>query len=83
MNDPHAGTLADGRVAGQPLDDLIASDANDAKETVSRIVTDAGLRPIEAGPLRRARELEALGYLHMAVQQPLGMGFSSAVKILS
>ena len=83
MNDPHAGTLADGRVAGQPLDDLIASDANDAKETVSRIVTDAGLRPIDAGPLRRARELEALGYLHMAVQQPLGMGFSSAVKILS
>ena len=62
---------------------LIASDADDAKEIVSRIVTDAGLRPIDAGPLRRARELEALGYLHMAVQQPLGTGFCSAVKILA
>ena len=73
-----------GRRPGRlPLDVLIASDADDAKEAVSRIVTDAGLRPIDAGPLRRARELEALGYLHMAVQQPLGTGFSSAVKILA
>jgi predicted dinucleotide-binding enzyme len=78
-----AGDVHAGRVADQPLDVLIASDADDAKEIVSRIVTDAGLRPIDAGPLRRARELEALGYLHMAVQQPLGTGFCSAVKILS
>ena len=83
FNTTFAGTLVAGGVAGQPLDVLIASDADDAKQTVSRIVTDAGLRPIDAGPLRRARELEALGYLHMVVQQPLGTGFSSAVKILS
>lgn len=83
FNTTFAGTMGDGRVAGLPLDVLIASDADDAKEAVSRIVTDAGLRPIDAGPLRRARELEALGYLHMAVQQPLGTGFSSAVKILA
>jgi hypothetical protein len=83
FNTTFAGTLVAGGVAGQPLDVLIASDADDAKQTVSRIVTDAGLRPIDAGPLRRARELEALGYLHMVVQQPLGTGFSSTVKILS
>jgi 8-hydroxy-5-deazaflavin:NADPH oxidoreductase len=83
FNTTFAGTLGEGRAADQPLDVLIASDADDAKEIVSRIVTDAGLRPIDAGPLRRARELEALGYLHMAVQQPLGTGFCSAVKILS
>ena len=70
-------------MAGQPLDVLVASDAEDAKETVSRIVTDCGLRPIDAAPLRRAREIEALGYLHMAIQQPLGPGFSSTVKVLS
>ena len=68
---------------GQPLDVLIASDAEDAKEIVSRIVTDGGLRPIDAGPLKRAREIEAVGYLHMAIQQPLGTGFASTVKILS
>ncbi len=48
-----------------------------------RIVTDGGLRPIDAGPLKRAREIEAVGYLHMVIQQPLGTGFSTTVKILS
>jgi predicted dinucleotide-binding enzyme len=69
-------------VAGQPLDVLIASDHQDAKETVSRIVADAGLRPIDVGPLKRARELEALGYLHMAIQQPLETNYGSTVKVL-
>ena len=83
FNTTFAGTLGEGQVAGHPLDVLIASDAEDAKETVSRIVTDGGLRPIDAGPLQRAREIEALGYLHMAIQQPLGTGFSTTVKVLS
>jgi 8-hydroxy-5-deazaflavin:NADPH oxidoreductase len=83
FNTTFAGTLGEGRVAGQPLDVLIASDDEEAKQTVSQFVTDAGLRPIDAGPLARAHELEALGYLHMALQQPLGTGFSSTVKVLS
>jgi predicted dinucleotide-binding enzyme len=83
FNTTFAGTLAEGRVADQPLDVLMASDADDAKETVSRIAADGGLRPIDAGPLKRAHELEALGYLHMVLQQPLGTGFSSAVKVLA
>ena len=37
--------------------------------------------PIDAGPLRRARELEALGYLHIAIQEPLGTGFASTLKV--
>jgi hypothetical protein len=32
------------------------------------------VRPVDAGPLPRARELEALGYLHMAIQQNLDTG---------
>jgi predicted dinucleotide-binding enzyme len=70
-------------VGGQPLDVLIASDDEGAKEAVKQLVSESGLRAIDAGPLRRARELEALGYLHMAIQQPLGTNFSSAVKVLS
>jgi 8-hydroxy-5-deazaflavin:NADPH oxidoreductase len=84
FNTTFAGTLAGGgKVAGQPLDVFIASDDEDAKRTVAGLVEDAGLRPVDAGPLRRARELEALGYLHMGVQEPLGTGFSSAVKVVS
>ena len=82
FNTTFAGTLAEGEVAGQPLDVLIASDHQDAKETVRRIVADAGLRPIDVGPLKRARELEALGYLHMAIQQPLETNYGSTVKVL-
>ncbi|CAA9496725.1 MAG: hypothetical protein AVDCRST_MAG67-1756 [uncultured Solirubrobacteraceae bacterium] len=83
FNTTFAGTLGAGEVAGQPLDVLIAADDEDAKAIVSQLVSDAGLRPVDAGPLKRARELEALGYLHMAIQQPLGTNFTSTLKLLA
>ncbi len=82
FNTTFAGTLVEGEVAGQPLDVLIASDDEDAKVAVSSLVTDAGLRPVDAGPLKRARELEAAGLLHIGVQGALSTGFASAMKIL-
>jgi 8-hydroxy-5-deazaflavin:NADPH oxidoreductase len=83
FNTTFAGTLAAGEVAGQPLDVLIAGDDEGAKATVGQLVSDGGLRPVDAGPLKRAHELEALGYLHMALQQPLGTNFASTVKLLA
>jgi predicted dinucleotide-binding enzyme len=83
FNTTFAGTLAEGEVAGQPLDVFLAGDDDGAKATVRQIVEDGGLRAVDVGPLARARELEALGYLHMAVQGPLDTGFSSTVKIVS
>jgi 8-hydroxy-5-deazaflavin:NADPH oxidoreductase len=83
FNTTFAGTLVEGKVAGQPLDVLIASDDEDAKRAVSQLAEDGGLRAIDAGPLARAHELEALGYLHMALQDPLGTGFSTTVKFVS
>jgi NADPH-dependent F420 reductase len=82
FNTTFAATLGEGRVAGQPLDVLLASDDEDAKASVAQLVADAGLRPIDAGPLRRAHELEALGYLHIAIQQPLETNYGSTVKVL-
>ena len=81
FNTTFAGTLVGGEIAGQPLDVFLASDDEDAKNTVRQLVEDGGLRAIDAGPLTRAHELEALGYLHMALQQPRGTGFSSTVKV--
>lgn len=83
FNTTFAGTLAEGEVAGQPLDVFIAGDDDGAKATVKRLVEDGGMRAVDAGPLARAHELEALGYLHMALQEPLGTGFSSAVKVVA
>jgi 8-hydroxy-5-deazaflavin:NADPH oxidoreductase len=82
FNTTFAGTLEPGEVAGQPLDVFIAGDDDGAKAKVTELVESAGLRAIDVGPLRRARQLEALGYLHMAAQEGLGTGYSSAVKIL-
>ena len=83
FNTTFAGTLEAGEVAGHELDVLMAGDNEDAKATVAELVKSGGLRPIDAGPLRRARELEALGYLHMALQDALGAAYSSTVKLIA
>jgi 8-hydroxy-5-deazaflavin:NADPH oxidoreductase len=83
FNTTFANTLREGGVAGQPLDVFMAGDDEDAKATVARLAEDGGLRPVDTGPLRRARELEAAGLLHMGVQGTLGTGFGSALKIVA
>jgi 8-hydroxy-5-deazaflavin:NADPH oxidoreductase len=83
FNTTFSGTLVEGQVAGQPLDVFIAGDEEWAKEIVAEIARDGGLRPVDVGPLERARHLEGLGFLHMMAQQPLGTGFASAVKVIS
>ncbi len=83
FNTTFAGTLVAGQVAGQPLDVFIAGDDTRAKATISQLVESGGLRAIDAGPLQRARQLEALGLLHMAVQFTLNTGFGSSIKILA
>jgi 8-hydroxy-5-deazaflavin:NADPH oxidoreductase len=46
---------------------LIAGDDADAKALLAGIVTAGGLRATDAGSLRRARELEALGFLQITL----------------
>jgi 8-hydroxy-5-deazaflavin:NADPH oxidoreductase len=82
FNTTFAPTLVAGEVGGQQLDVLIAGDDEAAKQTVSQLASDGGLRPIDVGPLNRARQLEQLGFLHISLQQPLGLGFGSAVKLV-
>ncbi len=83
FNTTFAGTLVEGRVGGQPLNVLVASDDDDAKHAVQQIAEDGGLRAIDAGPLAHARQLEGLGYLHMAIQEGLGTNYGSAVVVLA
>ena len=83
FNTTFAPTLVDGQVAGQPLDVLIAGDDEEAKGTVAHLAHDGGLRAIDVGALKRARQLEGLGFLGIALQQPLGLNFQSAWKLIS
>jgi 8-hydroxy-5-deazaflavin:NADPH oxidoreductase len=82
FNTTFAGSLVAGQVDGRPLDVFIASDDEAARAEVAAVVASAGLRPLDAGRLSRARQLEAVGLLHMALQFSLGTNFGTAVKIL-
>jgi 8-hydroxy-5-deazaflavin:NADPH oxidoreductase len=83
FNTTFAGPLTTGEVAGQTLDVLIAGDDEDAKGKVAALARDGGLNPIDVGPQKRTRELEAAGLLHIGVQTALGTGFASALKIVA
>jgi 8-hydroxy-5-deazaflavin:NADPH oxidoreductase len=67
FNTTFAATLASGVVGPLPTTVLIAGDDADAKALLAGIVTAGGLRAVDAGSLRRARELEAIGFLQLTL----------------
>lgn len=83
FNTTFAGTLVKGNVSGQPLDVFIAGDDADAKRVVADLARSSGLKPVDAGPLERAQQLEGLGFLGISLQQPHDLGFMSGWKLVS
>jgi predicted dinucleotide-binding enzyme len=67
FNTTFAATLAAGTAGPLPTTVLIAGDDADAKALLAGVITSGGLRAIDAGGLRRARELEALGFLQLTL----------------
>jgi hypothetical protein len=67
FNTNFAGTLATGTVGGQQTTVLIAGDDADAKAALVGVISAAGLRAVDAGGLKRARELEAVGFLQLTL----------------
>ena len=83
FNTTFAATLTGGPVAGQQLDVLIAGDDEMAVKAVSDFAADSGLNPIVVGPLRRARQLEQAGFLHILLsvnEQLPAFQWNSALK---
>ena len=64
------------------LDVFLAGDDADAKKAISSLIESARLHPIDAGPLQRARELEHLGLLGIALQFTQDTQFASAWKFV-
>ena len=67
FNTNFAGTLATGSVGSETTAVLIAGDDADAKSAVAEFVSAAGLRAVDAGSLKRARELESLAFLQISL----------------
>lgn len=83
FNTVFASALIDGNVNCSPLDVFLASDDAEAKATVAQLIEAGGLRPIDSGPLERARQLEAMGLILMAIQVPNKLGFKGGIKVVS
>ncbi len=77
-----AGTLAAGRVADQPLDVFIAGDDAQAKAVVAELIRAGGLRPLDVGPLSRARQLEGLHLINVSLQSKLDKPWMNTIKFL-
>ena len=86
FNTTFAATLASGKVgeAGNTTTVLIAGDDSEAKTALAKVVEAAGLKALDAGSLKRAHELEAIGFeqLVLASQEriPWTGGFAIVTK---
>lgn len=67
FNTTFAATLSSGKIGELTTTVLIAGDDTDAKSQLAAIVTSGGLRAVDAGSLKRARELEAMGFLQLTL----------------
>ncbi|WP_374008443.1 NADPH-dependent F420 reductase [Leifsonia sp. LS-T14] len=67
FNTTLAATLTSKTVGGLPTTVLIAGDDDAAKDALAELITAGGLRAMDAGSLKRARELEAIGFLQISL----------------
>ena len=83
FNTTFAGLISQGHVAGQPLDVFIAGDDAEAKATLAKLIEEGGQHAIDAGPLKRARQLEGLGLLSVVLQSKHDKPWMNSVKIMA
>jgi len=67
FNTNFASTLATGAVGSEKTAVLIAGDDADAKALLASVLESGNIRAVDAGSLKRAHELEALGFLQMTL----------------
>jgi predicted dinucleotide-binding enzyme len=83
FNTNFGGTLASGEIGSVPTTVLVAGDDADAKQTLVELVTAAGLRGLDAGSLKRARELEAVGLLQMTLAGAEKISWGGGLALIS
>ncbi|GAA5202101.1 NADPH-dependent F420 reductase [Microbacterium jejuense] len=67
FNTNFAATLVSGREGDATTTVLVAGDDDEAKRGLIAAVTAGGLEAVDAGPLSRAHELEAIGFLQLSL----------------
>ena len=82
FNTTFAATLASRKVGPNPATVLIAGDDADAKAQLAAAVTAGGLEAVDAGSLRRAAELEALGFLQITLAASEKVGWTGGFGLV-
>lgn len=74
---------ADSRLFGSRLPSMLfCGDDASAKNTVARLISDAGFEPVDSGPLLVARYLEPLAMLMIQLGYGRGMGTNIALSLI-
>ena len=82
FNTVFASRQAEPQIEGRRADGYVASDIEEAKQTVLELVESIGLRPIDVGPLAVARTLEGMGWLHIWLAMQNEWSWQSAWKLV-
>jgi 8-hydroxy-5-deazaflavin:NADPH oxidoreductase len=69
------------KVGGEKLTAFIAGDDSKAKETVAQLTRDIGFDPVDCGPLKSARYLEAMAILIINLAFTYKMGTDIGYKL--
>jgi len=83
FNTLFSSNQVDPSLDGVQLDGFVAGDDAGAKAAVLELVELIGLNPIDAGPLVRARQLEALAFLNIALQLANNGAWQSGWKLVA
>lgn len=82
FNTLFASNQADPTAGGVQLDGYVAADDEVAKARVLELVESIGLRPVDVGPLKRARQLEGLAFLNITLNAENGGAWQSGWKLV-
>jgi predicted dinucleotide-binding enzyme len=81
FNTVFAKNQSTARVGNEKLTAFIAGDNADAKKTVTKLTCDIGFDPVDCGPLKNARYLEAMGNMLINLAYTYGMGTGIGYKL--
>jgi predicted dinucleotide-binding enzyme len=74
FNTAFARNQSTGKVDSEQLTAFIAGDDSSAKQTVAKLANDIGFDPLDCGPLKSARYLDAMGIMIIQLAYSYGMG---------
>lgn len=82
FNTNFAATLQSGKIGELPTTVLVAGDDEDAKETFKSALASSALQVLNAGKLKRAREMEATGFLQMTLAASEQIGWDGGFGVV-